>query len=65
MRGRLREAWREALPECDPARVDRAERLATTALRGLALERDVEGARRAHAAEREALIAALSAVLDT
>jgi AcrR family transcriptional regulator len=37
------ETWRKALPECPPARVDEAAQLAMAAVRGLALERAVEG----------------------
>jgi len=39
------ETWRKALPECPPGRVDEAAQLAIAALRGLALERAVEGPR--------------------
>ncbi len=63
MRSQLDDAWRKALPEFDPERVAKAERLATTSLRGLALERAVEGNRAAYAAEREAIIEALLPIL--
>jgi len=63
MRGQLRELWRKTLPEYTPSRVDRAERLATVSLRGMALERAIGGARRAHARERRVLVEALEALL--
>lgn len=63
MRGRLRDVWRHALPECPAHLVDRAERLVTTNLRGLALERATDGRRRGHAADRDALKDAAIAIL--
>jgi AcrR family transcriptional regulator len=63
MRRELRDAWRKALAECKPARVDRAQGLAITSLRGLALERAIDGRRPEHAIEREALIAVLVELL--
>ena len=56
LRAQLRELWLETLPECEPELVERAERLATTHLRGLALERAFGGGRRAHDDERAALV---------
>lgn len=49
MRTALQESWRKALPSLPSERVDRAQRLATTALRGLALEHVLEGERPEHA----------------
>jgi AcrR family transcriptional regulator len=63
MRRQLRELWRKTLPEYAPTRVDRAERLATVSLRGMALERATGGTRRTHAGERKALVEALGALL--
>lgn len=63
MRAQLQELWRKALPECSPLRVATAERLATIALRGLALERAVEGGRNAQDADRDALVKSLLDVL--
>ena len=65
MRGQLREVWRKALPEHAPDAVDRVERLATTSLLGLALERALEGKRAAHARDRKALIETLTAMLQS
>ena len=64
MRGQLRETWRKALPAHDPLLVDRAERLTTVSLRGLALERAVEGNRSTHARERANLVDTLKTILD-
>ena len=64
MRRQLREVWRKTLPECDPVLVDRAERLAIVSLRGLALERAVEGDRSVHKRERGALVDVLTALLQ-
>jgi AcrR family transcriptional regulator len=63
IRKQLRELWRKALPECETERVDRAERLATLTLQGLAVEHAVVGKRSAHRADRETLLSALAAVL--
>jgi len=63
IRKQLREVWRKALPECETERVDRAERLATLTLQGLAVEYAVVGKRAAHRADRETLVTALAAVL--
>jgi len=52
MRRRLRDVWRQALPGHPTPLVDRAERLVTASLRGLALERASVGPRRPHAADR-------------
>ena len=64
MRGQLQELWRKALPECSPARVDTAERLATIALRGLALERALEGGRAAQDEDRAVLVTTVLSVLE-
>jgi AcrR family transcriptional regulator len=53
--------WRKALPECPPGRVDEAAQLAIAALRGLALERAVEGPRSSKERQREIV---LRSVLD-
>jgi AcrR family transcriptional regulator len=63
MRRELRDAWRRALAECKPERVDRAQRLAITFLRGLALEHAIDGQRPEHAVERKALVAILVELL--
>jgi hypothetical protein len=55
------ETWREALPECPSERVDEAAQLAIAALRGLVLERAVEGPRAAKKGQREIV---LGSVLD-
>ena len=60
-----REVWRKALPECEPALVDRAERLAIVSLRGFAIERAFEGDRSPHKLERAALVDVLSAILQS
>lgn len=64
MRARLRDVWRRALPECSVERVDRVERLVTTSLRGLALERATDGRRREHATDRTALRDAAMTILE-
>jgi AcrR family transcriptional regulator len=60
-RSRFLETWRKALPECPPRRVDEAAQLAMAALRGLALERAIEGTR---SSEKEPRAIALRSVLD-
>jgi AcrR family transcriptional regulator len=55
------ETWRKALPECPPSRVDEAAQLAMAAIRGLALERAVEGPRSSKKEQREIV---LRSVLD-
>jgi len=55
------ETWRKALPECSPSRVDEAAQLAMAAIRGLALERAVEGPRASKKPQREVV---LEAALD-
>lgn len=55
MRVALQESWRKALSNLPTERVDRAERLATTALRGLALEHALEGELPEHADNLKAL----------
>lgn len=64
MRGQLREVWRKALPEYAAGAVDRAERLASTSLLGVAIGRALEGKRIAHARERKALLETLTALLQ-
>ena len=63
MRTKLQELWRKALPEFPSARVDTAERIATMGLRGLALERAVDGDRAVHRADRAALVRSAVAAL--
>ncbi len=58
LRRRLRDVWRRALPEYPEDLVARAERLVTTSLRGLAVERAIDGPRRAQATELSTLAAA-------
>ena len=60
-RSRFAVAWRKTLPECPSSRVDEASRLAVAALRGLALERALEGSRFDKSDDRETV---LRAVLD-
>jgi hypothetical protein len=55
------ETWRKALPECPGSRVDEAAQLAIAALRGLVLERAVEGPRASKKRQREIV---LRSVLD-
>jgi AcrR family transcriptional regulator len=50
------ETWRKALPECPPGRVDDAAQLAIAAIRGLALERAVEGSRANKKRQREIVL---------
>jgi len=50
------ETWRKALPECPPARVDEAAQLSIAAIRGLALERMVEGSRASKKRQREIVL---------
>lgn len=64
MRAQLQELWRKTLPEFPAPRVDTAARIATTGLRGLALERALDGDRAAHRAERTALTRAVFAALS-
>jgi AcrR family transcriptional regulator len=58
------ETWRKALPECPPARVDEAAQLAIAAIRGLALERTVEGSRSAKKQQRAIVFRAVLHILD-
>jgi len=60
-RNELLETWRKALPECPPSRVDEAAQLAIAAIRGLALERAVEGSHSSKKQQREIV---LGSVLD-
>jgi len=62
-RSRFLETWRKALPECSPARVDEAAQLAMAALRGLALERAVEGPRSSKKRQREIVLASVLGTL--
>jgi len=57
------ETWRKALPECPPGRVDEAAQLAMAALRGLLLERVVEGPRSTKKKQREIVLGAVLAIL--
>lgn len=55
------DTWRKALPECPTSCVDEAAQLAMAAVRGLALERAVEGSRSSKKKQREIV---LRSVLD-
>jgi len=57
------ETWRKALPECPPGRVDEAAQLAMAALRGLTLERAVEGVRSSKKPQREIVLRSVLAIL--
>jgi AcrR family transcriptional regulator len=57
------ETWRKALPECPAERVDEAAQLAIAALRGLALERTVEGSRSRKKRQREIVVRSVLDVL--
>jgi AcrR family transcriptional regulator len=57
------ETWRKALPECPPGRVDEAAQLAMAAIRGLALEHAVEGARASKKPQREIVLRSVLAIL--
>lgn len=61
IRVRLRDMWRKALPEISTTDVDRAERLATLGLQGIAMERAIVGPRAAHREDLESLISAVVA----
>jgi AcrR family transcriptional regulator len=58
------ETWRKALPECTPSRVDEAAQLAIAAIRGLALERAIEGPRSHEKHERKTLFGAALDILE-
>jgi len=62
-RSRFLEAWRKALPECPPRRVDAASGLAIAALRGLVLERALEGSRSDMTRERESVVRSVLGIL--
>jgi AcrR family transcriptional regulator len=62
-RGKFLETWRKALPECAPSRVDEAAQLAIAALRGLALERAVEGPRSSKKRQREIVLGSVFDIL--
>lgn len=55
-RSRFLETWRKVLPECPPSRVDEAAQLAMAAIRGLALERAIEGPRSSKRQQREIVL---------
>jgi AcrR family transcriptional regulator len=57
------ESWRKALPECPSSRVEEASRLAIFALRGLALERALEGPRSNKEQERETVVRSVLDIL--
>lgn len=63
-RSRFLESWRKALPECPPGRVDEAAQLAIAALRGLSLERAIEGPRASKKRQRELIVDAVFDILD-
>jgi len=56
LRAAFLETWRKALPECPSRRVDEAAQLTIAALRGLALERTVEGPRSSKKRQREIVL---------
>jgi AcrR family transcriptional regulator len=58
------ETWRKALPELPANRVDEAAQLAIAALRGLALERAVEGPRSSKTAQRALVIRSVLDILE-
>lgn len=58
------ETWRKALPECAPGRVDEAAQLAIAALRGLVLERAIEGPRAHKKPQREIVLRSVLHILD-
>lgn len=58
------EAWRKALPERPSDRVDEAAQLAIAALRGLVLERAVEGPRASKRPQREIVLRSVLDILD-
>jgi AcrR family transcriptional regulator len=62
-RSRFLETWRKALPECPPGHVDEAAQLAMAALRGLVLERAVEGSRSSKKPQREIVLASVLHIL--
>lgn len=62
-RSRFLETWRKALPECAPSRVDEAAQLAMAAIRGLALERAVEGPRASKKQQREVVLRSVVDIL--
>lgn len=62
-RGRFLETWRKALPECPPGRVDEAAQLAMAALRGLVLERAVEGSGSNKKPQRELVLRSVLHIL--
>jgi len=62
-RSKFLETWRKALPECPPSRVDDAAQLAIAALRGLALERAVEGSRSSKKPRREIVLGSVLVIL--
>jgi AcrR family transcriptional regulator len=57
------ETWRKALPECPADHVDQAAQLAIAALRGLVLERAVEGARSSKKPQREIVLRSVRDIL--
>ena len=63
IRSRLSELWRKTLPEFPAEQVDRAERLATLGLQGIALEAAIVGARAEHRVDAENLASAVAATL--
>jgi len=63
-RNRFLETWRKALPECPPDRVDEAAQLGMAALRGLVLERAVEGPRVSKKKQREIVLRSVLDILD-
>ncbi len=62
-RGTFLEAWRKALPEAPSERVDEAAQLAIAALRGLVLERAIEGPRASKEPQREIVLASVLDIL--
>jgi len=58
------ETWRKALPECPAGRVDEAAQLAIAALRGLVLERAVEGSRSSKRPQRDIVLRSVLEILE-
>ena len=58
-RREMKEVWSSVLPEFAPDRVDAAAHLALSALRGLVLERTLEGGRSSKRTERETVVQAV------
>ena len=64
LRTQVEEVWQKSLPECDQERTTAAERLATMALRGFALEHMLDGGRSSYTEERAAIVDFVLTALD-